>query len=97
MREKKFLQVRFEVCYLGMNPNLNCVTLWRDREYLNKFEGRQDLLDYAAEMGIPVTATKKASFSEDENCMHISYESGELEDPAFPGHTQGVRIAQLLA
>lgn len=81
-------QVRFEVCYLGMNPNLNCVTLWRDREYLNKFEGRQDLLDYAAEMGIPVTATKKASFSEDENCMHISYESGELEDPAFPGHTQ---------
>eukprot|EP01047_Picozoa_sp_COSAG01_P019753 COSAG01_NODE_1108_length_11662_cov_189.275534_11_plen_289_part_00 len=79
-------QVRFEICYLGMDPNLQCVTLWRDRAYLDKFEGRQDLLDYAAENNIPVTATKKASFSEDENCMHISYESGELEDPAFPGH-----------
>ena len=79
-------QVRFELCYLGMDPTLECVTLWRDAEYLARFEGRQDLLDYAAEAGIPVTATKKASFSEDENCMHISYESGELEDPAFPGH-----------
>jgi len=79
-------QVRFEICYLGMNPNIECVTLWRERDYLDKFEGRQDLLNYAAEQGIPVSATKKASFSEDENCMHISYESGELEDPAFPGH-----------
>ena len=81
-------QVRFEVCYLGMDPNLNCVTLWREPEYLARFEGRQDLLEYATAKGIPVTATKKASFSEDENCMHISYESGELEDPAFPGHNQ---------
>jgi argininosuccinate synthase len=81
-------QVRFEVCYLGMDPNLQCITLWREPEYLARFEGRQDLLEYATAKGIPVSATKKASFSEDENCMHISYESGELEDPAFPGHNQ---------
>mmetsp|Transcript_24437 Transcript_24437/g.73337 ORF Transcript_24437/g.73337 Transcript_24437/m.73337 type:complete len:465 (+) Transcript_24437:123-1517(+) len=78
-------QVRFELCYLGMDPNLECVTLWREPEYLAKFEGRQDLLDYAAQHGIPVSQTKKHSYSEDENIMHISYESGELEDPAFPG------------
>mmetsp|Transcript_25181 Transcript_25181/g.77621 ORF Transcript_25181/g.77621 Transcript_25181/m.77621 type:complete len:463 (-) Transcript_25181:54-1442(-) len=78
-------QVRFELCYLGMDPNLKCVTLWREPEYLAKFEGRQDLLDYAALRGIPVSQTKKHSYSEDENIMHISYESGELEDPAFPG------------
>jgi argininosuccinate synthase len=77
-------QVRFEVCYLGMEPNIQCVTLWRDPEYLSIFEGRQDLLDYAEKQGIPVSATKKASYSEDENIMHISYESGELEDPACP-------------
>lgn len=65
-----------------------CVTLWRDREYLNRFQGRQDLLDYASAHGIPVTATKKHSYSEDENLMHISYESGELEDPAFPGNSE---------
>ena len=79
-------QVRFELCYLAMAPDIQCVTLWRDRDYLAKFEGRQDLLDYAESQGIPVTATKKHSYSEDENMMHISYESGELEDPAFPGH-----------
>jgi len=79
-------QVRFELCYLGMDPTLNCVSLWRDRDYLSKFEGRQDLIDYANANGIPVSATKKHSYSEDENMFHISYESGELEDPAFPGH-----------
>ena len=78
-------QVRFELCYLGMDPNLQCVTLWRESEYLAKFEGRQDLLDYAASHNIPVSQTKKHSYSEDENIMHISYESGELEDPAYPG------------
>ncbi len=83
-------QVRFEICYLGMDPTLTCVTLWRDREYLNRFEGRQDLIDYATEHGIPVKQTKEAdggaSFSTDENLMHISYESGVLEAPHFPGH-----------
>ena len=34
-------QVRFELCYLGMDPTLSCVTLWRDPEYLAKFQGRQ--------------------------------------------------------
>ena len=78
-------QVRFELCYLGMDPNLKCVTLWREPEYLAKFEGRQDLLDYASSHNIPVSQTKKHSYSEDENIMHISYESGDLEDPAYPG------------
>ena len=51
-------QVRFEVCYLGMEPNIKCVTMWRDPEYLSIFEGRQDLIDYATKHGIPVGATK---------------------------------------
>ena len=81
-------QVRFELCYLGMDARLKCVTLWREREYLERFQGRQDLLDYATSHGIPVSATKKHSYSEDENLMHISYESGELEDPAYPGNAE---------
>jgi len=74
------------MCYLGMDPNIQCVTLWRDPVYCEKFPGRQELLEYATSKGIQVTATKKHSYSEDENMMHISYESGELEDPSFPGH-----------
>jgi argininosuccinate synthase len=69
-----------------MAPDIECVTLWRDREYLDKFKGRLDLIDYAESMNIPVGATKEFSYSEDENMFHISYESGELEDPAYPGH-----------
>jgi argininosuccinate synthase len=81
-------QVRFEMCYLGMDPTLECVTLWREPDYCAKFPGRQELLEYATSHGIKVTATKKHSYSEDENMMHISYESGELEDPAYPGHNE---------
>jgi len=79
-------QVRFELCYLGMDPNLTAITPWREPEYFKRFEGRQDLIDYATQQEIPVGATKEHSYSEDENLMHISYESGELEDPAYPGH-----------
>jgi len=78
-------QVRFELCYLGMDPSLQCVTLWREPEYCAKFNGRQDLMAYASQFGIPISQTKAHSYSEDENALHISYESGELEDPAFPG------------
>jgi len=79
-------QVRFELCYLGMDPSLQAITPWREPEYFERFEGRQDLIDYATINEIPVGATKEHSYSEDENLMHISYESGELEDPAYPGH-----------
>lgn len=79
-------QVRFELCYLGMDPTLKPITPWREPEYFERFEGRQDLIKYATLHNIPVGATKEHSYSEDENLLHISYESGELEDPAFPGH-----------
>jgi len=79
-------QVRFELAYQALDPSIQCVTLWRDPEYLEKFKGRPDLIDFATQHGIPVGQTKKHSYSEDENLMHISYESGELEDPAYPGN-----------
>jgi argininosuccinate synthase len=69
-----------------MDPTLKPITPWREPEYFERFEGRQDLIEYATKHEIPVGATKEHSYSEDENLLHISYESGELEDPAFPGH-----------
>lgn len=54
---------------------------WRLPEFYKRFQGRQDLLDFAKEKGIPVPVTKKAPWSMDGNLMHVSYESGILEDP----------------
>lgn len=74
-------QVRFELTFYALNPNIKVIAPWKDREYLNQFQGRTDLLNYAEKMGIPVKATLKKPYSEDENLMHISHEAGILEDP----------------
>jgi argininosuccinate synthase len=74
-------QVRFELTYYALNPKIKVIAPWKDAEFLSKFKGRTDLLNYAKEKGIPVTATHAKPYSMDENLMHISYESGVLEDP----------------
>ena len=76
-------QVRFELTYYALNPDIKVISPWKDPEFLDQFKGRQDLLDYAEEWGIPVTASKKRPYSEDENLMHISHEAGQLEDPTI--------------
>jgi len=73
-------QVRFELAFYALNPEIQVIAPWRDPEFLAQFEGRQQLLEYAEQHSIPVEATKKASYSMDANLMHISYESGILED-----------------
>jgi argininosuccinate synthase len=54
-------------------------------EFCERFQGRNDLLEYAKNNSIPVAATTKAPWSMDANIMHISYESGILEDPSQAG------------
>ncbi|KAH3898801.1 argininosuccinate synthase SCDLUD_005139 [Saccharomycodes ludwigii] len=74
-------QIRFELAFYALKPDIKCIAPWRDPEFFNRFAGRKDLLDYAAEKGIPVTQTKAKPWSTDENMAHISYEAGILEDP----------------
>lgn len=74
-------QVRFELTYYAIDPGIKVIAPWRDREFLEQFEGRSDLINYAKEHGISVTATRKKPYSEDENLMHISHEAGILENP----------------
>ncbi|OQR90580.1 argininosuccinate synthase [Achlya hypogyna] len=74
-------QVRFELCAQALNASLKTIAPWRDTEFIEKFKGRQDLIAYAQEQGIPIDATPKAPYSVDENLYHTSYESGMLEDP----------------
>jgi argininosuccinate synthase len=70
-------QVRFELTYYALEPNIKVIAPWREWE----FKGRTDLIAYCQKHGIPVTATAEKPYSTDRNLMHISYEGGILEDP----------------
>src|SRR6266478_3591998 len=70
-------QVRFELTYYALQPNIKVIAPWREWD----FKGRTDLIEYAKQHKIPVTATAEKPYSTDANLMHISYEGGILEDP----------------
>ncbi|KAA0154619.1 hypothetical protein FNF27_01504 [Cafeteria roenbergensis] len=75
-------QVRFELSMYALAPHLKMIVPWRDPSFFERFQGRSDLLAYAADNGLPVVQTKAKPYSMDENMFHISYEAGVLEDPA---------------
>src|SRR5215208_7721980 len=70
-------QVRFELTYYALQPDIKVIAPWREWD----FKGRMDLIAYAKDHKIPVTATAEKPYSTDANLMHISYEGGILEDP----------------
>jgi argininosuccinate synthase len=70
-------QVRFELTYYALKPEVKVISPWREWP----FNSRQSLIRYAKKHGIPVTATKEKPYSIDRNLFHISYEGGVLEDP----------------
>ncbi len=74
-------QVRFELAFAALAPRLEVIAPWKERAFLERFQGRSDLLAFAREHAIPVEATVEKPFSSDENLMHRSYEAGILEDP----------------
>jgi len=74
-------QVRFELAFYGLKPDIKVIAPWRIPEFYHRFAGRQHLLKYAAEKNIPVQQTAAKPWSTDENLFHISYEAGILEDP----------------
>jgi argininosuccinate synthase len=79
-------QVRFELSYYALDPAIRVVSPWKDPEFLAEFKGRTDLIEYARAHGIDVKASREKPYSEDANLIHISHESGILEDPAVkPG------------
>ncbi|MCL7037477.1 hypothetical protein MKW94_025542, partial [Papaver nudicaule] len=72
------LQVRFELTFFALNPELNVVAPWREWE----ITGREDAIEYAKEHNIPIPVTKKSIYSRDRNLWHLSHEGDILEDPA---------------
>ncbi|MFH1708717.1 MAG: argininosuccinate synthase [Planctomycetota bacterium] len=75
-------QVRFELTAYALMPDVKVIAPWRDPEFNTVIKGRREAIEYAAKHRIPVKATVSKPWSSDENLMHISYESGILEDPA---------------
>jgi len=71
-------QVRFELTYQALAPELKIIAPWREWT----LKSREDCLDYAEQHGIPVAASREKIHSRDRNLWHISHEGGELEDAA---------------
>jgi argininosuccinate synthase len=76
-------QVRFELTFMKLMPDVEIIAPWKDKEFLKKFKGRTDLINYAKKNKIPIESTLEKPYSMDDNLMHISYEAGQLEDPKF--------------
>lgn len=70
-------QVRFELTYYALEPNIRVIAPWRIWDK----RSRSDLIAYAEAYGIPIPVTKEKPYSTDRNLLHISYEGGILEDP----------------
>src|SRR3989441_9152034 len=70
-------QVRFELTYAALAPELTVIAPWREWD----MKGRADLIAYAEQHRIPITATAEKPYSSDRNLLHVSYEGGVLEDP----------------
>jgi argininosuccinate synthase len=72
-------QVRFELAYQALAPELAIIAPWREWPIVS----REDAIDFAAARNIPVPVTKKDPYSRDRNLWHLSHEGGPLEDPSF--------------
>lgn len=70
-------QVRFELTYYALKPDIKVIAPWRQWP----FRSRTELIEYARSKGIDVPVTKERPYSTDRNIFHISYEGGILEDP----------------
>jgi len=86
-------QVRFELAYQAIAPELKVIAPWREWD----LNSREDCLDYAEKRGIPVEASRQKIHSRDRNLWHISHEGGELEDAGnapFPSTWQMTKSPQ---
>jgi argininosuccinate synthase len=84
-------QVRFELAVAALAPDLKVVAPWREERFRKQFPGRAEMIAFAKANGIPVEASAEKPYSMDRNLLHISYESGVLEDPWFDASSREMR------
>ncbi|MBH54359.1 MAG: argininosuccinate synthase [Opitutaceae bacterium] len=76
-------QVRFELTYAALAPEMEVISPWRMDVYRNAFPGRAEMIEFCSNNDINVEASASKPYSMDRNLLHISYEAGILEDPWF--------------
>ncbi|MGB0290330.1 MAG: argininosuccinate synthase, partial [Opitutales bacterium] len=81
-------QVRFELTYGALAPQVQIISPWRMPIFREAFPGRTEMIDYCREQKIDVEASASKPYSMDRNLLHISYEAGILEDPWFDPTTE---------
>ncbi len=90
-------QVRFELTAAALTPNIEVIAPWRDEAFREAFPGRAEMIAYAEKHGIPVQASASKPYSTDRNLLHISFESGMLEDPWFDSSASDVEDMYVLS
>jgi argininosuccinate synthase len=90
-------QVRFELSAASLAPGIEIIAPWRQQRFRDQFPGRSEMIAYAAEHNIPVQASIKKSYSMDRNLLHISFESGVLEDPWYDASGEDDRDMYVLS
>jgi len=78
-------QCRFQLAADALQPNMAVIAPWRIEEFRRQFPGRSEMIEFCRQRNIPVKATASKPYSSDENCLHISYEAGRLEDLSVNG------------
>ena len=76
-------QVRFELAAAALAPEIEVIAPWRQERFRKQFPGRAEMIAFAQQHQIPVAASATKSYSMDRNLLHISFESGILEDPWY--------------
>ena len=73
-------QCRFQLAAEALDANIEVIAPWRMKKFRDAFPGRTELIAFCEEKNIPVKASVAKPYSSDENCLHISYEAGQLEE-----------------
>lgn len=73
-------QCRFQLAAEALHPQIRVIAPWRMEKFRARFPGRTEMIAYCNQRNIPVKASSAKPYSSDENCLHISYEAGKLED-----------------
>jgi argininosuccinate synthase len=73
-------QCRFQLAAEALDPGVKVIAPWRIEKFRKLFPGRSEMIAFCEQKKIPVKASLAKPYSSDENCLHISYEAGKLED-----------------
>lgn len=77
-------QVRFQLISNMLEPSIEVYAPWRDQEFLNRFQGRSQMIDYCEQHGLPIKASRDKPYSTDANLLGLTHEAGRLESLETP-------------